>query len=232
MAERWVTREDGVLQCVDDTGNVLAVQKVNPAHRKKIKPAKARPDHHYIQDSRGRTLWVPIGTDPATIGNRKIEYPFCPVTWALALELVASGKSLAHVAEQEGFPPISVLYRWKNQVEERQAEYEAAKEASGDHHYDQAVAIAENGMIGPDDAAGERVRADIHKWAAGVDNPRIYGKQTKITGDAGHPIVIQVSTGVPEPKALTPRQPQAASPSLEQKPIPPVPVDFTSGGAG
>lgn len=196
MAERWVEREDGVLQCVDDSGAVVAVQKAKPDRRKRA-PKPERPPSHFVLDDKGRKIWVPRGTNPDDL-PRKF-YPFSDVTWEHVCRLVMEGKTLTEIGKLEEFPPTHILFKWKANRPDYETQYLAARRARAELRADKVMAIANQKTISEKRAPGERLRSDLFKWGAEMDDRSAFGKQTKIVGDASQPIVFQVVTGVPAP---------------------------------
>lgn len=208
MSERWVDRGDGVLHCVNDQGEIIAVQKCGPQTRNRKTLEKA--SHHFILDGNGRKIWVPRGTDPDSL-PRKI-YPQSQVTWDHVCQLVMEGKTLTAIGKLEEFPPAYILWNWMAKSEDFRSQYEEAKRARAEYRADQAMSIADEEEIREKDAPGQRLRADIFKWGAEMDDRAKYGKQTKVVGDAGQPVVFQVTTGVPEAKPELPIPPKDLPP--------------------
>lgn len=199
---KWRERGDGVLECVNERGEIIAVQKRkdsdDPAAVKRRQAALVRnkETHHYVMDSYGRALWVPKGTNPDDLP--RLIYPFSQITCDHICRFVSEGKTLTDIGKMLGLPPTHVIAKWAREVPEFKAQLVEAKKLRAEFRADQVVAIA-NQKISEKRAPGERLRADVLKWAAEMDDRATFGKQTKVVGDASQPIAFTVVTGVPEP---------------------------------
>ncbi len=207
--ERWREREDGLLELVDDQGKVLAVEKRRRTIVRQLKrpdgsvipsiqrnPGLAKKSNHgkrIMKDPvTGQEVWV-----PQEWGKSGKRYPFHQGTWDRILELLLE-KEITEICRMEDMPPYKAVLAWRRDPE-KQAEYDDACRGRAEFHRAKAVEIANQTRIDADDAAGERLKADIRKWAAETDDREKFGKQTKLTGNGGQPLVLIVNTGVPQP---------------------------------
>jgi hypothetical protein len=204
--ERWVDRGDGVLELRNENGEVIATQKTKtpkegPIHRSGRPPGRpvvTEPEtHHFVLDDRGRKVWVPKGTNPDTL-PRTI-WPFSEVTADNILQKITEGATLEKIGLMEGFPPVATIYRWMREQPAFKREMAEAKKMRAEWRADQAMKIADNEVIRESEVPGQRLRADLYKWGAEMDDRATFGKQTTVKGDSSNPIVFKVMTGVPAP---------------------------------
>jgi len=213
LAEKWRDRGDGVLECINEKGEVIAVQKQRPKTPAQIvdgvviqkgsNPGKGRRreedknSHHFVLDGRGRKLWVPKGTDPDSLP--RLIYPFAQVTCDHVCEMISEGMTISEIGKIEGMPPIQILYKWQREYPEFAEQLVFAKKQRAERRADKLMAIADQKTISEARVPGERLKKDIYQWGAEMDDRATYGKQTKVVGDATQPVVFQVTTGVPDP---------------------------------
>lgn len=204
--EKWVDRGDGVLELRNENGEVVATQKtkrpkdgpIQRSGRPPGRPSTTEPEtHHWVLDSVGRKIWVPKGTNPDSL-PRTI-WPFSEVTADHILQKLTEGSTLEKIGLMEGFPPVATIYRWMREQPAFKKEMAEAKKMRAEWRADQAMKITEKAEIHEKDVPGQRLRADLFKWGAEMDDRSTYGKQTKVVGDASQPVVFKVLTGVPAP---------------------------------
>lgn len=110
-------------------------------------------------------------------------------------ELLADGKSLRKVCENDWAPNKSSIFRWLRTIPEFCDQYERAKQESADSFADDMADIADDGRNDwmesndPDNpgykANGEhvqrtRLRLDTRKWLAAKLKPKKYGDSQRI----------------------------------------------------
>lgn len=120
---------------------------------------------------------------------------YSPELFARMMEHVMKGKTISQICKFKGYPQAFNFYKWLERNEDLRLQYNHAKKCRADALHDKALAIADKD-IGKDEAPGERLKADILMWGAEVNNPDIYGKRTKVTGDANAPIAFIIDTGI------------------------------------
>jgi hypothetical protein len=202
---------DGRLEGVDEeTGKVVWVEKKpeqattgpRKAGRPRGRPAHAEPGSkmHTVLDGNGKQQLVPKGTDPSTLPYAV--WPFNPVTANHVCNLITEGKTISQIGLMPGFPPKNTILHWARKYPEFREELKVAREMRAEHFHDEIIKLTDE--VKENTAKSARVKFDALKWAAGVNDPNVYGPQTKITGDPNAPLQILVSTGVPAPEKPAP----------------------------
>lgn len=114
-------------------------------------------------------------------------------------KLLADGKSLRKICEQEGLPEASTVCQWLRDDAAFAQQYARAREAQADTLADEIIDIVDSEA----DSARARVRMDARKWYASKLAPKKYGDklQTELTGADGGPVqVTRVERVIVDPK--------------------------------
>jgi hypothetical protein len=123
-------------------------------------------------------------------------------------ELIADGRSLKSICQDDGMPDKSTVFRWLSSNEAFRDNYTRAREAQADAIFDEILDIAdedqttvkatgESGEIVTFDSVAvqrNRLRIDARKWMAGKLRPKKYGDKIEIAGDAENPLKIETIT--------------------------------------
>ena len=208
MGEKTRIAADGLLEGYDpETGEVLWREKkkgVDPTRPKKVGYPKGRPRKcdpspvHVILDGNGRRIVAPKGTNPDDLP--RAVWPYSQVTCDHILNLVAAGKTLSQIGLMEGLPTYNVIQNWLREYPEFRQKMKVAREVRAEAYHDKIVELVDT--VEEDTAKRDRVKLDALKWAAQVNNPEVYGNQTKVVGSAPA-VQIIIETGVPrEEKAV------------------------------
>jgi hypothetical protein len=133
---------------------------------------------------------------PVYSSNRR--YPWSQIQADKVLTLVTQGKTLKQISKMPGMPCRDTLGKWKRDVVGFKEQWEIAEKLQAEYHRDEALEIARNSKESR--VQSDRLKVDTLKWAAEMGDRSKYGKQTKLVGDADHPIAFLIATGVPEPE--------------------------------
>ncbi|MND22655.1 hypothetical protein D3C80_130380 [compost metagenome] len=113
-------------------------------------------------------------------------------------ELIASGKSLKSICEDESMPAQSTVYRWLIGNSEFSERYARAREVQADTLFDEVLSIADTPQIGEkrkikEDGGVEvstgdmiehrRLQVDARKWMASKLQPKKYGDKLDLNVD-------------------------------------------------
>ena len=95
---------------------------------------------------------------------------------------IIKGRSVRNIADDEGMPALSQIYRWLTEHADFQDNYARAREIQGDVLAGEIQAIADDESIPPE---SRRVRIDARKWLAGKLRPKVYGdkQQVELSGE-------------------------------------------------
>ncbi len=117
-------------------------------------------------------------------------------------DLFIEGESIASICRRPGMPRYKTYFKWVKERSDFREKMQASRIARAMHFESLAI---EAGMAYPDkDAvAAHRLAFETAKWAASVNDPSVYGNQTKVTGDVNAPLQFVISTGFPP---LSPEQ--------------------------
>jgi hypothetical protein len=169
-----------------------------------------------VKDHLGKTHYVPEGADLNALGIRSNTKHV--ITKSLSEEIVAhysAGKSIVEIAKIPGMVPLSAIYCYMHTHKDFGVRMREAKKNRGIVHEERALEIAEklgtrtrkdeNGdevpvMPSSEEVQAARLKVDVHKWAAGVNDPENYGNKTKIIGDPNQPISFVIETGFRPPQ--------------------------------
>jgi hypothetical protein len=202
MSEKTRVAADGLLEGYDpETGEVLWREKkkgVDPTRPKvrgypRGRPRKADPSPtHVILDGNGRRVLAPKGTNPDVLP--RAVWPFSQVTCDHILNLIADGNTITTIGLMEGLPTKNVIQSWLRDYPEFRQKMKIAREVRAESFHDKIVDLVDT--VEEDTAKRDRVKLDALKWAAEVNNPEVYGKQTNVKGSVAA-VQIIIETGVP-----------------------------------
>jgi hypothetical protein len=202
LAEKTRVNDAGEIEGIDEaTGKVLWKQKskkdpangLKPLKRGKGRPRNVdQPTHHHIRDAAGRLLWVPKGTNPADIPHTI--WPYNHVTANLICELVQQGHTLRSISMIDGYPPIAALNHWIRKYPEFKEELYRARELRALYFEEELIEVARNTKEWTNKQ--DRLKTDVLKWAAEMNDPNTYAKRTKLVGDSSSPIAFVIDTGI------------------------------------
>ena len=126
-------------------------------------------------------------------------------------EEIADGRSLRSiVANDEGMPARSTIFKWLVEDKQFSDRYAKAREAQADVLFEEILDIADEAqtttkLVGQGDDAEEvitydsvavarnRLRVDARKWMAGKLRPKKYGEKLELSGDSENPIQARIS---------------------------------------
>lgn len=202
--EQWRERQDGVLELINEKGEIVATQALKktptgePIYTKGGK-GRGRPEnrasHHYVVDNTGKKYWVPKGTSPDSLPQ--VIYPYCQTTVGQIFRKIAEGTTIHEIGKTEGFPPAWVIWEWKVKYPEFDAMIKKARKIAAEYYADLSILTAKQAK--EKTVQSDRLRVDTYLKAAEFRDRETYGKQTKFTGDQNAPIAFMIVTGVPEP---------------------------------
>lgn len=111
-------------------------------------------------------------------------------------KLVTSGKTLKHIADMEGMPPLHILYAWKRNSDDfRTMVQEAEKDRAEIFHGKIMDAVDEIRTVDKSDIPGLKLYVDTLKYLAESDNPEKFKAKGKDEENRGS-VTIQVNTGI------------------------------------
>jgi hypothetical protein len=121
----------------------------------------------------------------------------------LVCEGIADGRSLRAIAQDEGMPARSTIFKWLSQNPSFADQYARAREVQADVIFEEILEIADDGRndtytddegrqrTDHDVIARSRLRVDARKWMAGKLRPKKYGDKLELSGDPENPLVFE-----------------------------------------
>jgi hypothetical protein len=100
--------------------------------------------------------------------------------------LVAQGRSIKSIGEEEGMPDAKSIWTWLNRDEEFLLIYTRAIQARAIIHAERIDELAEMATRGEIPADVARVAIDAKKWTASRLLPKIYGDRTQVEATVTH----------------------------------------------
>lgn len=147
----------------------------------------------------------PVISDPIVISETpNLPYHYMqyykPETVIAVTDEYFSGKSLFAISKNKDMPSYNTLLRWRKEIPEFRNKLMEARETRAMFFEEMAEeAVHEELSTGMKDrAAAARMKFDLYKWRAEVNDPAIYGKKTQVSGDPTRPIIFNINTGVPK----------------------------------
>ncbi len=155
---------------------------------------------HWVFDASGKRHYVPVGTDPSRLlaGNKNApSVPYSDMIAEAVCDKYQEGLSIRAISNLPGMPPYNTIFKWMRTYPIFGSRMREARNMRAFHFENKALEEAE----GLKDVTSEQIQAakvkiDTFKWAAEVNNREVFGKSTKITGDANAPLSIVVDTGI------------------------------------
>lgn len=113
-------------------------------------------------------------------------------------ELIADGKSLRKICDDEDMPNKATVFRWLALHKEFSDQYAKARESQADTLFDEVLAIADQydsaqDKLEVDHINRARLRIDARKWMAGKLRPKKYGEKLELSGDAESPLQVVIN---------------------------------------
>lgn len=199
----------------EDTGEIIAVGKrrerdragsrMSNSHRKGAEKSFIK-----VRNADGKVCLVPKGTDPSNLPASTTKYIYNEVTKDLIIQEIVKGSTLKKISKLEGMPPIDVVYTWRAKYPDFEAAIRQARKFRAEYRHDEVLEIAE--QTSKETNIEDRLKVEVYKWSASVDDPDTYGARVKHSGDAQNPVQWVIQTGVPQPKTI-----EAESTPVENK---------------
>lgn len=115
----------------------------------------------------------------------------------LILAEVRAGKTLSSIAREIALHDPEMTPRTIYALTEESTfyqQYQSAKKIRADARADQV--FDESAAANESNVQSQRLKIDVQKWGAAVDNPEAFGSRTKVVGDANQPIAFIIDTGI------------------------------------
>lgn len=101
---------------------------------------------------------------------------------------IAQGESLRSICADADMPNHRDVTRWLDQNPDIVPQYACAREAQGDHEFDEIKDIVDAAT--PETVQVARLRADARRWRAGKLRPKVYGDKLDVNASGGFTIVL------------------------------------------
>jgi transposase-like protein len=185
----------------EDTGEIVAVGKKRERDRNGSRLGRSHAkgaQHHWVKvrNADGNVCIVPAGTDPTTLPAKKPAFTYSELTKDLIIQEVLKGHSLMKISRMEGMPTQDVIYTWRSKYPDFERAVREAKKLRAEYHADLVLDIAENTT--KETNVEDRLKVEVYKWAASVEDPDQFGTRIKHAGDAQNPVQWVIQTGVPQ----------------------------------
>ena len=114
--------------------------------------------------------------------------------------LIASGRSLRSICEQDDQPDQTTVYRWLRTEEAFRLQYARAREDQAETIFDEMLQIADDGsndtwmnedgldILNTDHIQRSKLRIDARKWVLGKMAPKKYGDRLQLANDPDDPM--------------------------------------------
>jgi hypothetical protein len=145
----------------------------------------------------GTTIWSPQGHNLQYFQKPEIQYN--PMIVDLICQKIVEGKGITEIcgtSEKQGlpgFPTYSTYSRWRRTHPELMDAINQARLDRAEFLRDKA--LQEGELANEDDIEVRRLRSDLAKWAAGVDDGR-FSPKAKVEATFNVPTQIIVHTGI------------------------------------
>ena len=106
------------------------------------------------------------------------------------IEAIKQDKTYRQIAEEEGMPNLSTIFRWFEEdsaFANKCARAKTLQAETIDNHIRETIEKVEKGKLSPEQG---RVILSGQQWRAAKKNPRVYGERTILAGDSENPINI------------------------------------------
>lgn len=181
----------GLIEIISlETFDVVAVQK-SPVSLLKQRDEKLMK----YTTADGKTVWIEPGIEGSL--EKLTGYAYSEVLVDLICEKITEGASLSKICKSPGFPPYSIVARWMRKYPEVKEAIEQARKDRAEVMRDQVLEIMDNAAADSDEIALAKAKADVHKWAAQMDDKQRFGKDENKTVTVSAQIVID--TGIRRP---------------------------------
>lgn len=130
--------------------------------------------------------------------------PYSPAWGDVVAEHYQMGMSMREIAALPGMPNEASLYAWMRGNPGFAEIMHAAKKSRALAAENEAVDVARS-VKDKADVPAARLKTDVARWVAAVNDPDRYGNKTQVSGDPDKPVRWVVVTGVPKPATPQPR---------------------------
>jgi hypothetical protein len=195
---RVVTNKDGVLEGINNKGEVVWTEKCNNRKMSVVRRQNMAKRHsfasrqHFIEDESGKKVLVPWHITAGKLRN--LAYPYTEEIAIAICAKIAEGDTMKAICSDDHFPPYYVITYWMARYPEFKKMLAEARRARAGIYHDEIVEIAET--VDEDNAKSAKIRLDAYKHLAAVNDPEEYGSRTKISGDLNAPLSFIISTGI------------------------------------
>lgn len=192
---KHVTRKNssGVIEIINTTSGRLVAA---------VKDLFTEPKLRLITLVNGETLWID-DTIPETLVSHlgRGIVPYHPWLVDIICEKIASGGLITKICKEPGMPSYPVLCQWRRKYPDIDMQLEEARKARAEFRADEVMELIDE--VDEDNVDTIRVKAELGRWGAGVDDGR-FSPKAKIEANISAPTQIIVQTGIDR----SPRQPE------------------------
>lgn len=104
--------------------------------------------------------------------------------------MASSSDSITTICKRAGMPSKATVFRWKAEIPEFKAMYDAAKSDQVDALFDEIPEIADKSPESSEGVAKAKLRIYARIETAQRLKPKQYGTRTQLTGDGGGPVAV------------------------------------------
>jgi len=119
---------------------------------------------------------------------------FSPNLMDIICQKIAEGDSLTNICNEPDMPGYNTLSRWRREHPKVAEMIQHARRDRAENHYTRVLEEADG--ADEDNVQANKLRVTAYQWAAGVDNPEVFGAKTKISGDKDAPVQFIIDTGI------------------------------------
>ena len=119
---------------------------------------------------------------------------YSPVILDRICALLAEGdKGITEICKMDGMPTYQTLNKWRREFPEIDLALAKAREDRAEASRDKAFTLASE--IDDENFNQKKTQIELHKWSAGVDNPK-FSPKAKVEATINTPTQIIVQTGI------------------------------------
>lgn len=167
------------------TGKIIAVIRDPNLPPKLVKKTMPNGEEAWFDESLGDHV-------VAQVGKGLVAYH--PWIVDIICEKLSGGSSLKRICEEAGMPSYAVFMQWRRKYPTVDESLNKARQDRAEYLRDKAMEEADIQDHG-DKVAAAKLRHEINKWGAGVDDAR-YKDKAKVEVGVSAPIVFRISTGI------------------------------------